>query len=1144
MSSSNSDPSAPQFSLTEWLVGELTAFAQPLLTAAETELDAAQLLSAIGWQTSAVPFLVGLVQQAGTAVDSALTGLDAFTDGRGDLGTALNELKTLVSSAQAISGAISTLSHNAGAANSLPGLDQLGEDLLAWMTDQYLETTHPLAHGIGTLLTLLTPQARAPQQPPVIDSSGQTVRSTYQVPSIHLNRLGTLLRDPTGFLRNVYIAGGTLASPSAVNAMADTLFPVVTDALNIFGLNANYGLDPYFDLNLDAASSQLLQRSLTVSLLDSSDSDAAQLGATLALTGADASTNGQIAAVIAPSFPSDFEGGSIGGWTVNVKVGAGGGPLSVVGWVPYPADSATWPGLDLTLTLTVGQWLGTGSGATYGASSGASSSHKAGGQFTISSSVHDLRFDAQIGFAAQATVLLNAADFADGFLQHVLPSDDINVRIALGVTGSRAGWKLQGSVTQGSAILLATFPPATLGPLTIENGRFQVTPTATNLLAAASFTTTVSLGPIMASVEGLGIALTVAWPASGGNVGPLDLAPDIVWPSGVGLSIDASMVTGGGFVSFDQAHGQYSGILQLSLESLALTGIGLIQTKNADGTSIAGGYSLLVIISVDFLPPVELGFGFSLDGAGGLLGVNRTANVDALRAGVRTKALDAVLFPPNPVASAAQLVKNLSGLFPIAPGRFLIGPMVRLRWGSPLPLLTADLGVFVELPAPVRAVILGRLRLGLPHDGEAAIVQINMDALGVIDFDQGEASLDASLYDSRVAGFALSGDMALRLGWKAERQFVLSIGGFHPAFTPPSNFPSLRRLTLALSNRDNPRLRLEAYLAVTSNTIQFGARVDLYAHVGPCSVTGMLAFDALIHLSPFGFVVDFAAAVAFRFAGHEVLGVALDGHLSGPAPWHVRGRASISLLFFTVSVSFNATIGSADPPPPPLPVRVIDLVAAQIAQAANWSALPPSGDPIVTLVAAPSTGGALRAHPLGRLSFHQRVAPLGVRLDRYGSAPVAGPTTLALTTITLGGHTVAAPTPVDDYFAPAQFFDMTDSQELSQPAFAAGQAGVTFGPSAIDLDRQAIGDAASLDYTIDFVDAHGQWPVEKNVTLDAPTAARLATTSPAARAPSRTTGRQRYAAPGLDVRVNPRGRLGASASDAGPNIVDYERTAQ
>jgi hypothetical protein len=781
------------FSLTSLLAGELTAFAEPLIAAGHSEAAASALLANIGWQTSALPDLIAAVQQTATSIDAALTATEAFIDGSGRSETALGELKALLESGKAVAGAVSALSRVASADSPVQGLERLGEDLVAWLGDQYLRNTHPLAYGIARLLTLVTPQDQAPEQSGVVDANGQTLRVAYQLPSLDLDRLGGLLRNPQSFLRSAYIAGGSLATPDEVNALADALFPVVADALNAFGMGANYGLDSYFDeLGLDAATSALLQRSLTIWLLDSDGSDASSLGATLALMGPDDSTNNQIAAVLAPVFPPDFAGGFLRGWDVSVQVGSGGGPLSVVGWSPYPANAGAGE-IGLTVTLTLGQWTsasGTSAGVGGQPTLGAATAPGPGAHLSVEVSTTDTTFTAELGFAAQGTVTVNPADFADGFLGQVLPDQGISVPLSLSVTGSKQGWKLQASVSQNSAIVLASFPEVDLGPLAIEDGQLTITPQSTAVDLAVAFGATVSFGPLTATVEGLGLGLAVTWPAGGGNVGPFDLAPDIVWPTGAGVSIDAGPVTGGGFVSLDVARGQYSGDVELALESLALTAIGLIQTRNADGTPLLSGFSLLVIIDVTFVPPMELGFGFSLNGVGGLVGLNRTTNMDALRAGVRSGSIQDIMFPSDPVGHAAQIIEQLTGFLPAAPNRFLVGPMVEIEWGSPAPILKAELGVLVELPAPIRAVVLGVLTVGLPQADELALVQLNLDALGVIDFGAGSLSLDASLFDSRVVEFAITGDMALRIGWKQDTEFLLSIGGFHPAFTPPGWVPN------------------------------------------------------------------------------------------------------------------------------------------------------------------------------------------------------------------------------------------------------------------------------------------------------------------------------------------------------------------
>ena len=128
-------------------------------------------------------------------------------------------------------------------------------------------------------------------------------------------------------------------------------------------------------------------------------------------------------------------------------------------------------------------------------------------------------------------------------------------------------------------------------------------------------------------------------------------------PDGVGLAIDAGVVTGGGFLRFDRERGEYAGELRLRFQGIAVRAIGLLTTRLPGGRP---GYSLLVLVSAEF-PPVQLGLGFMLVGVGGLLGINRTVAVDALRAGLKTGALGAVLSPPDPRRAAASWSRSSRG---------------------------------------------------------------------------------------------------------------------------------------------------------------------------------------------------------------------------------------------------------------------------------------------------------------------------------------------------------------------------------------------------------------------------------------------------------------------------------------------------
>ena len=356
----------------------------------------------------------------------------------------------------------------------------------------------------------------------------------------------------------------------------------------------------------------------------------------------------------------------------------------------------------------------------------------------------------------------------------------------------------------------------------------------------------------------------------------------------------------------------------------------------------------------------------------------------------------------------------------------MFAPTARIVWGTPT-LITIELALVLELPAPVRLVALGRLRAVLPDEREA-IVRLQVDVLGVIDFDRREAAVDATLVDSRLAQFALTGDMALRMSWGAQPSFLLAVGGFHPRFTAPPGFPALERVAVALAGGDNPKLRLEAYLALTSNTVQFGARVDLGARAGKFSIAGFLSFDALVTLSPLAFVVDIAAKLAVKVGSRTLLSVSLQLTLSGPRPWRARGRASFSILFFDVSFGFDVTIGDAAQPALPPPVDVAPLLRAAFTDIRSWTAHVPAGAAEAVTLRALEPGADVLAHPLATLQVRQRVAPLERTLERFGSSAPSGAKRFRITLATIGPNR-ATVTALHDHFAPAQFTALSDDAE-------------------------------------------------------------------------------------------------------------------
>jgi hypothetical protein len=629
--------------------------------------------------------------------------------------------------------------------------------------------------------------------------------------------------------------------------------------------------------------------------------------------------------------------------------------------------------------------------------------------------------DPYLEVAIDHAKLIVAPPSGDGLLAAIVPASGVSTDISCALRWTAAGLAFRGSTGLRVRVPVAAGPAACrvkAAELSIDVANDTIT-----VIAGAALEATI--GPVQIALDRLGIATTLQ--LRPGNLGPCDVSIGIAPPTGAAIVLDSLLIKGGGALVFDPQTHRYGGALIAQLGPIAVAAFGLVDTRPPDG-----GYALLVALAARGLG-IELGLGFTLDSVGGLLGLHHAVDSDAIRARLRSGGID--LFPADAQSALPSVLDLTATVFPAAHGRYVIAPTARILWRDQL---SADLLVAVELPSPVRISVLGSIEAGLPTL-DHRIVDLRLDVLGVWDVERKMLALDASLHDSSIADYPLAGDMALRAGWGRDKFLLLAIGGFHPRFPPPPGFPALRRLSFTAG--DNPRFELEAYVAVTSNTAQIGARAQLSYHAG-FDLDASLAFDALFDFVPFHFQIDIVATASISWHGHHLLGVALDGHVSGPHPWHAKGEATFSVLWWDVSVGFDHTWGDATPPPLPSVPDVAARLGDALRAPEAWSfELPPGERPWVT------TAATERGHPHATLAIRQRAVPLDYDIDQLDSIPLPHAERFAITAAHVGSSTLTPPS-VTDVFAPAQFTQMSTDDRLVAPSFEPLNAGVAIGGDA------------------------------------------------------------------------------------------------
>ena len=287
-----------------------------------------------------------------------------------------------------------------------------------------------------------------------------------------------------------------------------------------------------------------------------------------------------------------------------------------------------------------------------------------------------------------------------------------------------------------------------------------------------------SLGPATVSVD---------CPAAVVSVGGATIVLGILPPTGGALALDAGALSAAGTLMRDGDGA--AGSLGVRLGPAQVIGFGRLDVP--DGTP-----SIVVVLGIHFLPPIQLSFGFALSAVGGVVGINRRIDKDALHARLADgSALDA-LFPDDPVKGAGIVLATLGAIFQRQPGQHVVGPTFTVTWLDigVTTIVRLDLGLLLQLPDPL-IVIVGRGAIELPP-----VLQLRLDVAGELDPGRKTFGLDAVLVDSHALDiFRVTGSATVRLGWGSPSYVVFAVGGFYPGFRPePANIPPQQRLGLAL----------------------------------------------------------------------------------------------------------------------------------------------------------------------------------------------------------------------------------------------------------------------------------------------------------------------------------------------------------
>lgn len=908
------------------------------------------------------------------------------------------------------------------------------QDIPHYLLVVYFSKKHHILAEIFRWIEIIQIKESAETQ---FNASGKVIRYPYAFEVINFDNLGKFIANPVNALKDIYVTPFDRNTVAGAKEFTDKLFPRLGSLAHTLGANYVYGIKPAYGIDFGSVGNEMADGALSIKWktpLDNFD-----FGVTIAYSPRD---RGDLGWVIVPygeltlekllgkyffQLISAFQvGGIIIGNDGSISFDTSGGLAKIDAQLLVKK----LPDTDTGLAYLIGEKQGT---------------RLEIGKISIGSSVEVATSgpDFDVHFNIDEAKLVISGGGQDGFMAKILPENGIEIPFDF-LIGYSKEKSLYFGVNAGLELALCVHINL-LNILRVDEIYLKIKTDGHKLSGEASLSGGVSLGPLDVSFEEIGLKANLDWESSEKNIGFANADLDFKPPNGVGLSVDAEVVKGGGYLFFDTDKEEYGGALQLVFSDfLNLQAIGLITTKMPDGSK---GFALLIMITAEFDPGFQLGMGFVLSGVGGILGLNHSMNLEPLKEGVRDGSLASIMFPSDVVANAPRILSDMRRFFPLEKDKFVIGPMAKITYGSPA-LMSLSLGIIIEIPGNI--AIVGILKAALPTE-EKSLLLLQINFIGAIEFDKKWAWFFAVIYDSRILTITLEGEMGFVIGWGSTPVFVVTLGGFHPQFQPPKlPFIIAKRITLSILNKPNAKIQVQAYFAVTSNSVQFGVHADLYFGFSACNVNGHLAFDALIQFNPFYFIISISMSVSVAIFGFDCFSVSLSFSLEGTSPWKIKGKGKVKLLFFSVSFDLKKTWGKEEHTSLPA-IPIYALIKEELAKKENWKPVLPARNSISVSLKEPdpnASGNEVVLHPAGQLEISQRVVPLGINLAKFGSQAIEDVQKLVISDAGGDFHIKGN---AREMFAMAQFLDIKGEEKVKRPSYESQICGAILGVAGKDM---------------------------------------------------------------------------------------------
>jgi len=365
-----------------------------------------------------------------------------------------------------------------------------------------------------------------------------------------------------------------------------------------------------------------------------------------------------------------------------------------------------------------------------------------------------------------------------------------------------------------------------------------------------------------------------------------------------GLSLDLKrgpLEIGGGFLNND---GDFAGRLVIGTEKFGLHALASFMMLDGAPSMFAFG-----VLDMPLGGPVFL----FVEGLAAGFGVHRQIHMPRIEDVHQFPLVSSAVTPPshdevNPEAEMRALHEYMSprlGEYFFAAG---------LKFNS-FRLLHGYAVAVVSLGRDFELDLIGTASFATPPDLPAsvpALAHVDLDIMARFDPNEGFLGIEARLNPkSYVYGplCHLSGGFALYAWFVGERSgdFVLSIGGYHPVFDRPRDYPVVPRVELKYQVSSEFYLKGDAYFALTPSCLMAGGGLHAQARTGSLHAWADLTVDFIVAWEPFHYDALMHIGIGAQWKCFYTSASA-DLHIWGPK---FSGYAEVDWAVFSFEVEFG-----------------------------------------------------------------------------------------------------------------------------------------------------------------------------------------------------------------------------------------------